>query len=122
MAAVALAFGVSGGSGIAIAAGVGGLVFVGLFALGTKDKMRNPGPALTREGDLLVGGELDAPVPIAGTTFEIKTDYEGAFVIVLRGPWGSKRLASGGWKVGGERVTKPVADRVLRELGLTPAK
>lgn len=116
-----LVYGVTAGAAIAIAAGAGGLLFVGLFARGTKDKVLGRGPALARDGDLLVGGELAAPLPIAATTFEIATDYEGGWVIVLRAPGVTKRLAAGGWNVDGKRVTKRDAQRVLRALGLTPA-
>jgi hypothetical protein len=116
-----LVYGIASGSTIGIGAGAVGLVFVGLFARGTKDKVLGRGPALVREGDLLVGGELAAPLPVAATTFEIATDYEGGWVIILRAPGVKKRLAAGGWNVDGKRVTKRDAEHVLLALGLTPA-
>jgi hypothetical protein len=121
IAGAVLVYGVTSGDTIAIAAGAVGLLFVGLFARGTKDKVLGRGPALAREGDLLVGGELAAPLPVSATTFEIATDYEGGWVIILRAPGVKKRLAAGGWNVDGKRVTKRDAERVLVAMGLTPA-
>lgn len=120
IAASALAYGATQGEAIAIAGGLVGLLFVGLFARAVQDKLRAGALALARKGDFLVGGEVDPPLPIAETTFEITSDYEGSWVVVLRSPDASIRLGAGGWKVEGERfVTKAVAERVLLGLGLT---
>jgi hypothetical protein len=116
---LALVYGALQGEAVAIAVGVAGLLLVGLFTLGVKDKLRDPGPALARDGDLLVGGELRRALPIAETTFEIVPDNRGSWVIVLRSPQETVRLAAGGWRIAGERrVSKAVAERALMQLGL----
>jgi hypothetical protein len=114
-----LAYGITQSQAIDIASGIAGLLLVGLFARGIKGKLRYTGIALAREGDLLVGGELDRPLPVSETTFEIVSDYRGSWVIVLRSRDATTRLGAGGWRIEGERfVTKKVAERVLLALGL----
>src|SRR2546423_809048 len=104
----------------AIAAGSAGLLFVALFARAVWGKIRGGGCALAREGDVLVGSELDGPLPIAGTTFEIESDYEGGWVIVLRRHDVTVRLGAGGWTTDRERfVTRAGAEQLLLDLGLT---
>lgn len=119
VAVSSLTFGVEQDQAIALAAGLVSVLFVGLFTLGVRDKLWGNRVALARDGALLVGGELDRPLPIAETTFEIATDYEGGWVIVLRHGDATVRLGAGGWTVTGERlVTKAAADRMLLALGL----
>jgi hypothetical protein len=117
----ALAYGVASASTAAIAGSCLGLVFVALFARGVRDRLRGGGIALMRDGDLLVGGELKRPLPLAGTTFAIESDHEGSWVIVLDAGSGERvRLSAGGWALDGERfVTRKVAERGLLDMGLT---
>lgn len=114
-----LGYGVAQGQTIGLVGGFASLLLVGLFTLGVRDKLRDSGIALAREGDLLVGGELDRPLSIRETTFEIVSDYQGSWVVVLRNRDATIRLGAGGWRVEGERfVTKAVAERALIALGL----
>lgn len=114
-----LTYGVAQDQTLALGPGLMGVLLLGLFTLGVRDKLRGNGVALAREGDALVGGELERPLPIAGTSFEIVTDYEGGWVIVLRHGDATVRLGAGGWAVDGERlVTKAVAEQMLLALGL----
>jgi hypothetical protein len=116
-----LAYGIASSSAGAIAGGCAGLVFVALFARGVRDRLRGGGVALTRDGELLIGGELKRPLPLAGTTFAFESDHEGSWVIVLHAGSGERvRLSAGGWALEGERfVTKNVAERALLGMGLT---
>ena len=109
-----------GAVALGVTVAVVGLVLVALFALGVKDRLRGGGVALAREGDVLTGGELKRPLPVAGTTFAIDADYEGSWIIVLRTSEGTTaRLSPGGWALEGERfVSKAVAERALLEMGL----
>ncbi len=119
---IALGLLVFGGAvALGVTAAVVGLVLVALFALGVKDRLRGGGVALAREGDVLIGGELRRPLPVAGTTFAIEAVNEGTWIIVLRGSEGKAvRLSPGGWALEGERfVTKPVAERALLGMGLS---
>ncbi len=109
-----------GAVALGVTVAVVGLVLVGLFTLGVRNRLRGGGVALAREGDVLVGGELKRPLPVAGTTFAIEADNEGSWVIVLRGSEGSVRLSPGGWALEGERfVSRAVAERALLGMGLT---
>jgi hypothetical protein len=120
-AGAVLAWGASTGAPAAAAGGGAGLLFVTLFARAVWEKARGGGCALARDGDLLVGGELERPLPVDGTTFEIKSDYEGGWVIVLRHGDKTVRLGAGGWTTDRERlVTRGGAERLLLDLGLTP--
>ena len=119
IAATALIAGLASGTAGAIAAGAGGLLLVALYWRGVSRKLRG-GVALAREGDLLVGGELPHPLPIAGTTYRIASDHGGSWIIELHAPGEVVRLGAGGWRVRGARfVTRAVAERALRDLGLT---
>jgi hypothetical protein len=114
-----LAYGVIHGETTGVVGGSVSLLVVGLFALGVRHKVRGNAVALAREGDFLVGGELERPLSIADTTFEIVTDYEGSWVVVLCSGDAKIRLGAGGWTAAGERsVTKAAADRLLLALGL----
>jgi hypothetical protein len=117
----ALAYGVVSSSTGAIATGCAGLVFAALFARGVRERLRGGGIALRRDGELLVGGELKRPLPVAATTFAIESDHEGSWVIVLQAQSGERaRLSAGGWALDGERfVTRKVAERALLGMGLT---
>ena len=118
-----LVWGAAGGATAVAAAGAVGLLFVALFARATWDKASRGGCALARQGDLLVGGELARPLPVAGTTFEIASDHDGGWVIVLRHPSQTVRLGAGGWTTDRERfVTRAGAERLLLDLGLTPQR
>lgn len=120
IAVAALTYGVSQHQVIAAGTGILVLVFTALFWLGVREKVSGKGPALARDGDFLVGGELARPLPIAETTYEIKSDNQGSWIIVLRSGDATFRLGAGGWRVDGERFfTKAVAERVLGDLGLT---
>jgi hypothetical protein len=117
-----LAWGVVQAVPAAIGGGAFALVLSGLFALATRGKRERGAVALARAGPLLVGEELDRPLPVAETTFELRSDFEGAWVIVLRCRGESARLASGGWRIAGERrITKQLARSTLLALGLREA-
>jgi hypothetical protein len=67
-----------------------------------------------------VGDALRRPLPIAGTTYEIATDYEGSWVVVLRHDGETLRLAPGGRRIDGERrATRDGVARALEQLGLS---
>jgi hypothetical protein len=101
-------------------AGAASIVFMALFTRSTLAKLRSGRPVLTREGDRLVGDALRTPLPVAGTTYEIATDYEGGWVVVLRHGGATLRLAPGGWRIDGERrATREAVARALEQLGLS---
>jgi hypothetical protein len=115
-----LAYGVARAGVVYTATGVGGLLLVGLCAYGVKDRLRTAGIALAREGDFLIGGELNQPLPVGETTFEIVSDYNGSWVIVLRHQERTVRLGAGGWKIDGVGfATRARAERALVALGLS---
>jgi len=121
LATVLLAYGVVKGGVISITIGLAGMLFVGLFARGVRRKLSGGALALARDGELLVGGELNQPLPISQTTFEIVSDYEGSWIIVLRCQGATTRLGAGGWRIDGQRfVTKAVAERALLAFDLKP--
>ena len=119
VAILLLVFGVAYHQSVSAIEGLAVLLFVGVFALGVKHKLASRRVALAREGDLLVGSELKRPLPVSETTFEIVSDYEGGWGVVLRVRDETIALRAGGWKVEGERfVTKAIAERTLLALGL----
>jgi hypothetical protein len=113
-------YSISKGQAVAIVGGFIGLLVATLCALGALHTLRKDGPALAREGDLLVGNELERPLPISQTTFEIVLAPEKNWYIILRSGDVKKRLYTGGWKLEGHHsVTKAVATQALLDLGLT---
>ncbi len=104
-----------------IAAGAVGLAFSALFARGARDRLRGDRIALMRDGDVLIGGELQRPLPASDATFAIESDHQGSWVIVLNaGSEDPVRLSAGGWALDGERfVTFKVAEQALLGMGLT---
>jgi hypothetical protein len=77
--------------------------------------------ALTREGDRLVGAELAEPLPVAGTTFELRSDHSGGWLVVLRGPGRDVRLEARGWRLpDGRRTTRAEVAATLTRLGVSP--
>ena len=44
-----------------------------------------------------MGGELREPIKVEGTTFQLVSDYEGGWVIVLHSESSKTRLSPGGW-------------------------
>jgi hypothetical protein len=103
-----------------LATGLIGLLFVVVSGYGVRSRLVGS-VALTCRDGFLVGGELREPVPVAGTTFEIKSDYYGSWLILLHHDGQEVRLGAGGWRVeDGRRVTREVAERILLALGLTP--
>lgn len=102
---------------------IGGVVFflaaVGLTRL-ARHKLHGE-PALARESGMLVGGALREPLPLAGTTFEVKSDNDGSWVVVLFPADGLRIvLAPGGWMFAGRPVRRRSAEAALRSLGLSP--
>jgi hypothetical protein len=92
----------------------------GALVHATRDRFSGRRPALDRDGDHLVGAALRAPLPIAGTSFDIRSDNQGGWIVVLHSGGQTLRLAPGGWKVPGEkRFTRAVAEQALLALGLT---
>ncbi|HEV7750276.1 MAG TPA: hypothetical protein VGO71_01985 [Baekduia sp.] len=76
--------------------------------------------ALTREGDQLVGAELPEPLPVAGTTYEVRSDHSGGWLVVLRGPGRDVRLEARGWRLpDGRRTTRAEVATALADLGLS---
>jgi hypothetical protein len=117
--AALLAYGVAQRQAVSGGIGLGTFVLVALVGLGFRGKMRDGVPALAREGEWLVGGELREPLLVRETTFEIADASVGGWMIVLRNRHSTVRLSVGGWRLDGERfVTKAVAKRVLLAFGL----
>ena len=81
--AAVLVYGLAAASPGAIAGGAAGLVFAALLARGVWDRLRGGRIALMRDGDVLIGGELERPLPAADATFAIESDHQGSWVIVL---------------------------------------
>ena len=118
-AAGAVAAGIAGGVPVLAVAGGVAVVFMALFTRSAVGKLRSGRPALTREGEMLVGDALRTPLPVAGTTYEIRPDHEGGWVVVLHNGGRALRLAPGGWRIEGERLTRQSVARVLGQLGLS---
>lgn len=111
-------------------ASIGG-IFAGcsaLFWLAVRDKIK-AGPALTREGNMLMGGELPRPIPVEGSRFQIRDDYEGGWIVLLWAGESEFRLSPGGWtleeefsgtgkSLGARWPTRKMVREALLQLGL----
>jgi hypothetical protein len=119
VAGIVLAYAVARHNPAGVAAAFGLLVFAGLFAFNVQGKLRDQTVALAREGEVLVGAELNQSLPIAETTFEIVSDYNGSWIVVLRSQSATIRLSPGGWRMEGTKgPTKYVVVQALRAMGL----
>jgi len=95
------------------------IAFSAIFAKAVKQKLRPGAVALTANGELLIGGELVQPLPIAETSFDTTSDYQGSWVIRLYYQGSIIRLGAGGWKLRNERfITRDIAERELLAFGL----
>ena len=112
-------YGAAAGRLALLGAGLGLLCLTAVFAYAFKPQLRGGATALARQGELLVGVALRHPVPIAGTSFDIQSDNEGSWVVVLFTQGRRLVLGPGGWKVEGEKkFTRAVAERELLAMGL----
>jgi hypothetical protein len=119
LAVILVSYGFINGEWIYLAVGVFCFVFAGLFTMSVKDKIKPGAIALARKGDLLIGNELRNPLPIAETTFEIKSDYEGGWWVILHHNNSSIRLGAGGWKVADRKLlTKDLVEKIFLSYGL----
>ena len=110
-----------GSSPTLVFVGIGALAFVGLFAYAVRVRLRADQLALFREGDWLLGAALPRPFRAAQTRFEVASDYDGGWVVVLTDSQGRARLAPGGWRLSdGGRLTRRTVTAVLAEMGLAP--
>jgi len=115
-----LAVGLLSGSAVLTAAAAFGFVVAVLFAASSLRRLRGGEPALLRRGTMLVGGELREPLPVSGTTFEVTTDNQGGWMIVLRPQAGRKVvLQPGGWTIDRRPVRRDDAAAAMLRLGLT---
>lgn len=102
--------------------GLGALAFVGLFAQAVRTRLRADQLALYREGDWLLGAALPRPFLAPETTYEVASDYEGGWVVVLTDGQGRARLAPGGWRLAnGGRLRRGTVAAVLTDMGLAPS-
>jgi hypothetical protein len=116
---VLIAYGLQTAGPLTAAVGVATLLLAIAFGYASRTKLRGNAIALTREGDNLVGGELRRALPVDGATFELPTDYQGAWTIVLRTPERAVRLGAGGWRAADKgHVTRELAGEILGALGL----
>jgi hypothetical protein len=78
-----LIVGLAGSSETLTFVGLGALAFVGLFAHAVRTRLRADELALYREGDWLLGAALPRPFLAPETRYEVASDYEGGWIVVL---------------------------------------
>jgi hypothetical protein len=77
--------------------------------------------ALARRGELLVGGELRAPLDAANTVYELVDTRDGGWLIALHDRDTIHRISPSGLRTAdGRRLTRPVAEVTLQQLGIEP--
>jgi hypothetical protein len=117
-----LVVGLAGSSETLTFVGFGALAFGGLFAYAVRGRLGADQTALYRDGDWLQGAALPRPFLAADTRYEVASDYEGGWVVVLTDSQGKARLAPGGWRLAdGGRVTRATVATALTDMGLAPA-
>lgn len=88
---------------------------------GTRKVYKTGAVALARRGELLVGGELRAPLEAASTVYELVDTRDGAWLIALHQRDTIHRISPSGLRTAnGRRLTRPVAEATLQQLGIEP--
>ena len=89
------------------------------WALAVRRRLSRTPVALTRQGDLLIGGELPEPLPVAGATFSIVSEREGGWLVLLDAGGRKVRMQARAWSLPeGRRPTRSAVGAALTQLGI----
>lgn len=95
-----------------------GLALFGLAVALVRDALRGRGKvALVCDGLLLAGRDLEEPIPVRGTTFELR-NVGGIIFVALQHRGAEQVLATQNWRTTGGMTLR----EALPALGLTPAE